>query len=420
MSILERPLDQQSHDVVIVGGGIAGSALAVVLARKGISVLVLEKSTRHLDRVRGEFIVPWGVAEAKALGILDHLVEAGGNYTTRSVPYGDGVTHDEAQKRAIDMGAMLPGIKGALNIAHPAACDALNLAAVAAGANLLRGVSNIVVQAGTAPEIVFDHDSRTKRISPRLIVGADGRGSQLAKQLKARYSSDPVHHLLWGMLVDGLDDWPEIEQSIGVAGDICFYVFPQGNGRTRLYAACGLHQRDRFAGPDGPRVFLEAFKCDALSHVRAFSRAKAVGPCHGYPNNDVWLDNPVFEGVVLIGDAAGLNDPSGGQGISIAFKDARLVSEAMLNSSSWMPQIFSGYVEERQERLRRLRFSGRLLAQIRMDFSPEGKERSRSANARLRIDPALGLPLLAFQKGPFAVPERSFSLETWQRILNGP
>lgn len=411
-------MHNSSYDVAIVGGGTAGSALAVVLARNGISVLVLEKSTQYVDRVRGEFIVPWGVAEAGALGILDCLVDAGGNYTTQAVPYGDGVTRNEAQKRAIDMGAMVPGVKGALNIGHPAACNALNKAALRAGASLLRGVSNVVVRAGHLPEVLFDHPSGTQKVAARLIIGADGRGSHVARQLKARYSADPVHHLLWGMLVDGLDDWPETEQSIGVTGDICFYVFPQGKGRTRLYAACGLHQRDRFAGPDGPEAFLSAFKCDALSHVKAFSSAKPIGPCHGYPNNDVWLDSPVFDGVVLIGDAAGHNDPSGGQGISVAFKDARLVSEAMLNGASWGPEIFSTYVEERRERMRRLRFSGRLLAQIRMDFSPEGKERSRRATARLQADPTLAFPLVAFQKGPFAVPQSAFANETWDRILH--
>ena len=46
-------------DAVIVGAGIAGSALAFALAGSGHSVMLLEKSTVHVDRVRGEFIVTW-------------------------------------------------------------------------------------------------------------------------------------------------------------------------------------------------------------------------------------------------------------------------------------------------------------------------------------------------------------------------
>jgi flavin-dependent dehydrogenase len=45
-------------DAVIVGAGIAGSAIAIALARSGYSITLLEKSTIHVDRVRGEFIVP--------------------------------------------------------------------------------------------------------------------------------------------------------------------------------------------------------------------------------------------------------------------------------------------------------------------------------------------------------------------------
>lgn len=54
------------YDVVIAGAGIGGSALATVLARAGRSVLVLEKKTAYRDRVRGEWMAPWGVAEARA------------------------------------------------------------------------------------------------------------------------------------------------------------------------------------------------------------------------------------------------------------------------------------------------------------------------------------------------------------------
>jgi hypothetical protein len=61
-------LSDNRSDAVIVGAGIASSALAIALARSGFSVTLLEKSAVHVDRVRGEFIVPWGVAEARTRG----------------------------------------------------------------------------------------------------------------------------------------------------------------------------------------------------------------------------------------------------------------------------------------------------------------------------------------------------------------
>jgi 2-polyprenyl-6-methoxyphenol hydroxylase-like FAD-dependent oxidoreductase len=71
---------EQSRDVVIVGGGVAGSALAAVLARQGLPVSVLERELVPTDRVRGEYAPPWGVAELKRLELVDCLLAAGGTY----------------------------------------------------------------------------------------------------------------------------------------------------------------------------------------------------------------------------------------------------------------------------------------------------------------------------------------------------
>src|ERR1700680_3761552 len=105
-------------DVVIVGAGIAGSALAISLAGSGHNVTLLEKSTVHVDRVRGEFIVPWGVAEAKTRGILDVLESAGGNYTVRSIPYGEEFSPGDDRKYSVPMDQMIPAVQGALKHAH--------------------------------------------------------------------------------------------------------------------------------------------------------------------------------------------------------------------------------------------------------------------------------------------------------------
>ena len=68
----------RSFDVVVVGGGIAGSTLAGVLARAGVHVLVAEKSPRFRDVVRGEGTLPWGVADAKRLDVGFLFERAGG------------------------------------------------------------------------------------------------------------------------------------------------------------------------------------------------------------------------------------------------------------------------------------------------------------------------------------------------------
>jgi 2-polyprenyl-6-methoxyphenol hydroxylase-like FAD-dependent oxidoreductase len=379
--------------------------------------MLLEKSTVHVDRVRGEFIVPWGVAEAKALGILEVLENAGGNYTVRSIPYGEEFSPEDARKYPLPMDQMVPGVRGAINLGHPRICNALNAAAIAAGATLLRGVDRIQVRAGLPPQIEFTHSGVNHTLSPRIVVGADGRGSTVARQVGFERLADPIHHILSGLLVDDVSAWPHDEQSIGVDGDLGFYIFPQGQGRVRLYATHGLDQRNRFAGDGATERFLQAFDRPSIPHGGSLSQAQPAGPCHGYPNNDVWIDNPVAPGIVLIGDAAGHNDPSGGQGISIALKDARLVYEALNTTKAWTPETFAPYASQRREQMRRLRFSARLLSTYRMEFTDQARQRRRMGRKRMVADPELTLPFLALQKGPFAVPCEAFSEHIWGRLL---
>lgn len=64
------------YDVITVGGGLAGAAVARSLAEAGMRVLVLERETTFRDRVRGEEMHCWGVAETRALGIYDLLKQS--------------------------------------------------------------------------------------------------------------------------------------------------------------------------------------------------------------------------------------------------------------------------------------------------------------------------------------------------------
>ena len=64
----------QLYDIAIVGGGLAGSALAKSMAERRFRVIVLEREQEFRDRVRGEQMACWGVAEARELGIYEHLV----------------------------------------------------------------------------------------------------------------------------------------------------------------------------------------------------------------------------------------------------------------------------------------------------------------------------------------------------------
>lgn len=140
-------------EVVVVGGGFAGSAVATALARQGVETLVLEKTTVHQDRVRGEFMAPWGVAEARTLGILDDLLAGGANFTTVHIPFNEGVDPEVARARAFNLGQFAEGVPGPVCMQHVAMANVLNRVAVEAGANLVRGVEGVQVRSGENPSL---------------------------------------------------------------------------------------------------------------------------------------------------------------------------------------------------------------------------------------------------------------------------
>src|SRR5258705_452135 len=71
-------MNAEQYDIVTIGGGLASSALAKVMAEHGLRVLILEREREFKDRVRGEFMTSWGVAEARELGIYELIRDACG------------------------------------------------------------------------------------------------------------------------------------------------------------------------------------------------------------------------------------------------------------------------------------------------------------------------------------------------------
>jgi 2-polyprenyl-6-methoxyphenol hydroxylase-like FAD-dependent oxidoreductase len=406
-------------DVVIAGAGIGGSSLAAVLARAGLEVLVLEKETEYRDRVRGEWIAPWGVAEAKRLDLYEVLRAGGGHHVDQHRTYHDALDAEPNALNTFELAGVLPDIPGPLCLGHPTMCGLLSEAAAAAGAGVLRGVDAITLgpTENGRRTLRFTADGAVHDVRTPLVVGADGRGSSIRKQAGIALHRDPTHHLFAGLLVEGADDWPATVQSTGVEDDVHYLVFPQGNGRVRLYLGYALEQRRRLGGEDAAERFLAAYRLAGLPGSAALAGARPAGPCHAYGNEDTWTDAPVADGVVLIGDAAGHNDPIIGQGLSITLRDVRLVRDVLLAERDWSPRAFFPYVDERRERMRRLRFVATLDATLENEFGPAAEARRARARARQAEDPMLVSWFLAAFAGPDAIPAEAFDDSVRTRLL---
>jgi 2-polyprenyl-6-methoxyphenol hydroxylase-like FAD-dependent oxidoreductase len=363
-------------EVVIVGAGIGGSALATVLAQAGIAVTILEKSLVHVDHVRGEWLAPWGVKETQRLGLYDTLFAAGGHHLGRHIAYSDDIDPAIAESQLLDLTAFEnAGFKPPLCMRHPDMCDLLNAEAIKADAELIRGVTDLQVIAGSAPEVRFRHDGVDRKFNPRLVIAADGRNSVVRSQVGIEQHRDPTHHLMAGMLVDNTIGWPADLQIFGTEARVNFLAFPQSTERVRLYICYSTEDKKRFAGADNQSRFLDAFRLESVPGSQYLANGTPSGPCNSYGNEDTWTDVPYAPGVVLIGDAAGHNDPIIGQGLSIAYRDVRIVRDLMLENRNWTPDLFRPYAEERRERMRRLRLTASTFSILSVEFGDRARAR---------------------------------------------
>jgi 2-polyprenyl-6-methoxyphenol hydroxylase-like FAD-dependent oxidoreductase len=407
----------QGFDLIIVGGGIGGSALAAVMAEAGRSVLLLEQSEVFEDKVRGEWIAPWGVVEVQRLGLYDRLLAAGGHVVTRHVTYDETIPPAAAEAAGISLGMFKPGVEGPLCIRHPLHCQTLFDTAAARGAQAVRGVNVESVAAGADPRVVYAKDGERFEARGRLLVGADGRSSMVREACGVPLHQDKPHHWFAGLLVDNAEGWDPDLQAIGTEGDFGFLAFPQGGGRIRVYGGYALDQAQRFKGPDGPRRFLDAFAMACAPNNRHIVAGVPAGPLFSYVNADSWTDVPAAEGVVLVGDAAGWNDPILGLGLSITYRDVRMVSDLLKGTDDWETLSFAPYAEERAERMRRLRFTAKVHAALDMEFGEAARARRRGLFERSAADPSLRSHAFAVMAGPETLPAEIFTDAYRDRVL---
>jgi 2-polyprenyl-6-methoxyphenol hydroxylase-like FAD-dependent oxidoreductase len=119
---------------------------------------------------------------------------------------------------------------------------------------------------------------------------------------------------------------------------------------------------------------------------------------------------------VLIGDAAGYNDPVIGQGLSIALRDARLVRDIVLDGGR-APDAFASYGEERAERMRRLRFLADMVSVSQAeDAGNRAARRAFLVERMAQGDPEIMGLLMGMIGGPENVPPELINGELLDRI----
>ena len=320
----------EQYDLIIVGGGLGGSSLAASIAKRGARVLLLERERQFKDRVRGECVFPWGVAEAIQLDVLELLRDR----CAHELPWMDFYSGDVLTVHR-PVAPTTPQQLPCITFYHPAMQELLIGAAVSAGACVRRGVSVKEVRPGNPATVIVGDNRHDQEIRARLVVGADGRSSCARSSAGFQLRRDPENMLVAGVLLDDIgapEDTGQIVFNYS-SGELAI-LLPQGGGRARTYFCFHAGAQPRYQGTaDFPR-YLESFKRVGMN-PEFYDGAKAAGPLATFDGAEAWVEHPYHAGVALIGDAAAASDPTWGQGLSLTLRDARVLRDQLLGTEDW-------------------------------------------------------------------------------------
>jgi len=332
-----------TYDAIVVGARCAGSPTAMLLARQGYRVLVVDRSHFPSDTISTHVLHPMGVAALTRWGLLDRLRATG---------------CPPVDTYAFDFGAFtLSGSPGTPEspVAYCPRRTVLDKllvdAASEAGAEMRE---DFVVE-----DLVWDEErvvgiqGRTKegaRTTERakIVIGADGRHSLVAKSVQPQHYRErsPVlapYYTYWS--------------GLPMSGRFETYIRSH-----RGFAAIETHDGLTMTVGGWPHSEFEANKGDIERHFLAMldlvpsfgeriREAKREAPFMGFPTSG-YFRKPYGPGWILVGDASYNRDPITAQGITDAFRDAELCARALdrsLGSGSSLDQEMSEVQRRRDE-----------------------------------------------------------------------
>jgi flavin-dependent dehydrogenase len=342
------------HDVVVVGGRAAGGATALLLARMGHDVVVLERALFPSDTLSTHAIARSGVVQLSRWGLLESVL-ASGAPAIRQVTFHIG---DESITRRVKEHA------GVDHLVAPRryVLDTLVAdAAGSAGADLRFGTTVTGVRHDDSGRVVGvsarERAGDTAELNARFVVGADGLRSRIARSVGAsvdvaRRSDGAAHYAYYAG-----PEWQGIEFFVGdgtFAG-----VFPTNDGEACIWVCnpssdAEATRRSAASLPDAFDQMLAQAAPALAARLRGAHRTSAVRGTLRLPNQ---VRQAVGRGWALVGDAGYHRDAITGHGISDAFRDAELLAVALdraLRGEVHETTALAGYQRQRDDSLREI------------------------------------------------------------------
>jgi flavin-dependent dehydrogenase len=307
------------HDVLIAGAGPAGSIAALVLARAGARVLLVDRARFPRDKLCGDTVNPGAMGILRRLGIaavtdgslaVDGMIVTGEGGVRCQGEYGHGLQGRSLSRRVLDA--------------------ALLEVAVRAGATIEDGVmvQGPIVDEGRVRGLVLGGAHGTRRnVGASIVIAADGAGSRIARAVGlSRHASRPRRWAVGAYFENVADQKrPSVfgEMHVRCGRYIGVAPLPEGLTNACVVTADRLALRDPASLLCGA-VHRDAVLADRFARARPVTRPFCLGPL------SVTSSASGMPGLLLAGDAAGFIDPMTGDGLRFAFRGGELAALAAL------------------------------------------------------------------------------------------
>jgi 2-polyprenyl-6-methoxyphenol hydroxylase-like FAD-dependent oxidoreductase len=388
-------------DVVVAGGGPAGSATALLLARAGVRVHVVERARFPRRKVCGEYLNSGAVQALDRLGVLASVAAVAA--PLRGV-------------RLVATGApavTLPFSRPAYSCARDVLDSVLLESAVAAGAAVERArVEELILVSDRCQGVrVRTEDGTLEERRARIVVGADGIGSVVARKLGAAKPPRPGARYAVGGHYAGFGAFDEhVEMYVGSGA--YFALNPLSEISANVMVVVQKHRlaawsRDVDAGLGGAAAALGR-------GVRSFEGATRLGPRVSIGPLSYGVRRTSAPGALLVGDAAGFLDPFTGQGIFLALTGAEHAAEAIVRALRDPERERAAFADYDGWRRRDLTWRRRLCKTVALlvDVPPLARRAARGV-ARF---PEAGATLIDAVAGAVP-PQRAFQPSVLGRLL---
>jgi menaquinone-9 beta-reductase len=317
------PRPSRSHyDAIVVGARCAGAATAMLLARQGARVLLVDRAKCGSDTVSTHALMRGGVLQLHRWGLLG-AVAASGAQPVREVTFAYGEREVPVRIRAEE------GVDTLYAPRRTVLDGVLADAAGAAGAELIFGHSLTGLDRDAAGRVVgaaLSGPSGTSQVSAGIVVGADGVRSTVAELVGAetyqagRNATAVIYGYFPGLANRGYR-WMFVPGATAGAiptndGEHCVFVGVPAERRAEAFAGEAEAAFRRVLARAAPDLAQEIETADA--RLRTFGGIRAH------------LRQPFGPGWALVGDVGYFKDPCTAHGITDAFRDAELLARAII------------------------------------------------------------------------------------------